>query len=55
MTFLINHREVIAAIDFFTVPMVTFRLLYCLFAISHGSTQILQLNFTEHPTGGMLH
>ena len=27
-TFLANHREVIAAIDFFTVPTVTFRALY---------------------------
>ena len=30
LSFLKNHREVIAAIDFFTVPTVTFRLLYWL-------------------------
>jgi hypothetical protein len=29
--FLRNHREVITAMDFFTVPTVTFNLLYCLF------------------------
>ena len=29
LTFLQNHREVIAAFDFFTVPTVTFQLLYC--------------------------
>jgi putative transposase len=29
LTFLRNHREVISAFDFFTVPTVTFQLLYC--------------------------
>src|SRR4029077_13119472 len=33
--FLRNHREAIAAMDFFTVPTVTFQLLYCFFIISH--------------------
>ena len=32
LAFLQNHREVIVAMDFFTVPTVTFRLLYCFFA-----------------------
>jgi hypothetical protein len=27
--FLANHREVIVAFDFFTVPTLTFKLLYC--------------------------
>jgi hypothetical protein len=36
LTFLQNHREVIAAFDFFTVPTVTFQLLYCFFVIEHG-------------------
>jgi hypothetical protein len=31
--FLINHREVIAAFDFFTVPNLNFRTLYCCTAI----------------------
>ena len=44
-------REVIAAIDFFTVPTVTFRFLYCFFAIGHNRRRILHLNLTEHPTG----
>jgi len=35
-TFLRNHREVIAAMDFFTVPTATFRVLYCFFVIEHG-------------------
>ncbi len=36
LTFLRNHREVIVAMDFFTVPTATFRLLYVWFAIRHG-------------------
>ncbi len=31
LAFLRNHREAIAAMDFFTVPTVTFQLLYCFF------------------------
>jgi putative transposase len=30
LTFLRNHREAIAAMDFFTVPTITFSALYCL-------------------------
>jgi len=33
LAFLRNHREVIAAMDFFTVPTVAFSLLYCFFVI----------------------
>jgi hypothetical protein len=36
LAFLQNRREVIVAFDFFTVPAVTFKLLYCFFAIEHG-------------------
>jgi hypothetical protein len=35
LAFLQNHREVIVAFDFFTVPTLTFRLLYCFFVIEH--------------------
>jgi len=34
--FLRNHREVLAAMDFFTVPTVTFSVLYVFFIIDHG-------------------
>jgi len=47
-TFLRNHREVIAAIDFFTVPTLTFRVLYCVFVIEHGRRKILHFNVTDH-------
>jgi hypothetical protein len=35
LTFLRNHREAIAAMDFFPVPTITFSALYCLFVISY--------------------
>ena len=50
LAFLRNHREVIAAMDFFTVPTVTFRLLYCFFVIGHDRRRILHFNITRHPT-----
>jgi len=37
--------------DFFTVPTLTFRVLYCFFVIEHGRRKILHFNVTEHPTG----
>jgi transposase InsO family protein len=40
----------IAAFDFFTVPTVTFHLLYCFFVIEHGRRRILHFNVTHHPT-----
>ena len=50
LTFLQNHREVIAAFDFFIVPTVTFQLRYCFFVIEHGRRRILHFNVTRHPT-----
>ena len=50
LTFLRNHREAIAAMDFFTVPTVTFSVLYCFFVISHDRRRILHCNVTRHPT-----
>ena len=50
LAFLENHREVIVAFDFFTVPSMTFRLLHCFFVIEHGRRKILHFNVTRHPT-----
>ena len=50
LSFLQNHREGIVAFDFFTVPTVTFQLLYCFFVIEHGRRKILHFNVTRHPT-----
>lgn len=50
LAFLQNHREIIAAFDFFTVPTLTFRVLYCFFVIEHHRRRILHFNVTTHPT-----
>jgi hypothetical protein len=50
LAFLRNHREAIAAMDFFTVPTVTFSLLYCFFIIRHDRRRVLHFNVTRHPT-----
>jgi len=50
LTFLQNHREVTTAFDFFSVPTLTFQLLYCFFVIEHGRRRILHFNVTRHPT-----
>jgi hypothetical protein len=49
LTFLQNHREVLVAFDFFTVPTLTFQSLYCFFVIAHGRRKILHFNVTRHP------
>src|SRR5271170_6397976 len=51
LAFLRNHREAIAAMDFFTVPTITFGVLYSFFIISHDRRRILHVNnVTKHPT-----
>jgi putative transposase len=47
--FLSDHREAIAAMDFFTVPTLTFGVLYCFFVIAHDRRRILHFNATPHP------
>jgi hypothetical protein len=50
LAFLRNHREAIAAMDFFPVPTLTFGVLYCFFIIGHDRRRILHFNVTRHPT-----
>jgi putative transposase len=50
LTFLHNHRDAIAAMDFFTVPTLTFGVLYCFFTIAHDRRRILHFNVTRNPT-----
>jgi transposase InsO family protein len=45
-----NHKEDIAAMDLFTVPTASLRLLYGFFIIEHGRRRILHFNATFHPT-----
>jgi putative transposase len=50
LAFLWNHREAIAAMDYFTVPTLSFGVLNVFFVLSHDRRQILQFNVTQHPT-----
>ena len=50
MTFLRNHSGAIAAMDFFTVPTIRLRVLYCFFVIEHGRRRVLHFNATFNPT-----
>lgn len=49
-TFLDNHLQDIVAIDFFTVPTATFRMLFALVVLRHDRRMIVHFNVTEHPT-----
>jgi putative transposase len=51
-TFLRNHRNGIAAMDFFTVPTATFRTLHVLFVIRHGRRDVARCAVTTSPTAG---
>ena len=49
-TFLDNHLRDITAIDFFTVPTATFRVLYVLVVLRHERRRVVYFNVTEYPT-----
>jgi len=49
-TFLENHASELIALDFFTVPTATFRVLFVLVILSHDRRRILHFNVTAHPT-----
>ncbi len=49
LVFLRNHRDAIAAMDFFVVPTVTFRFLYVWFAVAHARRRILHFDVTAYP------
>jgi transposase InsO family protein len=49
-TFLNNHVQDIVACDFFTVPTVTFRVLFVLVILAHDRRRIVHFNVTAHPT-----
>jgi putative transposase len=40
----------LVALDFFTVPTVTFRVLFVLVILAHERRRVVHLNITEHPT-----
>lgn len=49
-TFLANHAHQIVACDFFTVPTVTFRVLYVFLVLRHDRRHVVHLNVTASPT-----
>ena len=49
-SFLNNHLCDIVAVDFFTVPTATFRILYVFLVLRHDRRRILHVNVTLHPT-----
>jgi putative transposase len=49
-TFLKNHMADVVALDFFTVPTVTFRVLFVLVILTHERRRVVHFNVTEHPT-----
>jgi transposase InsO family protein len=49
-TFLHNHADGIASMDFFVVPTISFRLLYGLLILQHARRKLLWLGITAHPT-----
>ncbi len=49
-TFLRNHAEGIASIDFLVIPTVGFGLLYCLVILHHGTRRLVHFAATSNPT-----
>jgi transposase InsO family protein len=49
-TFLANYANQIAAVDFFTIPTINFRVLYCFIVLLHGRRKIVHFNVTTNPT-----
>jgi transposase InsO family protein len=48
--FLANHVQDLVALDFFTVPTVTFRVLFVLVILAHERRRVVHFHVTEHPT-----
>ncbi len=49
-SFLGNHARDIAAVDFFTVVTVNFRILICFLVLRHQRRTVVHFNVTDHPT-----
>ena len=45
-----NHLAQTAAIDFFTIPMATFRVLFVFVVRSHERRRVVHFGVTDHPT-----
>jgi hypothetical protein len=49
-TFLDNHVQSMASVDFFTVPTIRFQVLYVFLVLAHDRRRILHFGVTAHPT-----
>ena len=48
--FLSNHTKQLIAVDFFTVPTVTFRVLFVFVVLAHERRRVLHIAVTEAPS-----
>jgi len=48
--FLAAHLSDLAAVDFFVVPTLTFRLLFAFVILRHDRRELLRVSVTDHPT-----
>jgi hypothetical protein len=49
-SFLNNHVKQIVAVDFFTIPTATYRILFVFVLLAHDRRRLLHFNVTDHPT-----
>jgi hypothetical protein len=49
-TFLANHVGSLVSVDFFTVPTVTFKVLFVFVVLAHDRRRVLHVNVTAAPT-----
>jgi hypothetical protein len=49
-SFLRNHISQMVSVDFFTVPTVTFRVLYVFLVLGHERRKVLHFNITDCPS-----
>jgi transposase InsO family protein len=49
-SFLANHTKQLIAVDFFTVPTVTFRVLFVFVVLAHERRKVLHFSVTEAPS-----
>ena len=45
-TFLENHIKQLVSVDFFTIPTVSFRILYVFIVLAHERRRVLHFNVT---------
>jgi hypothetical protein len=50
--FLNNHVQDLVSVDFFTVPTVSFRVLFVFVVLAHHRRRVVHCNVAEHPTAG---